>query len=381
MKKLTETQVADYVATTNSGSVQVIHQIDKNQKDKLKSTQTVDNLEEVPGTTKTLNEVSLENQDSLAVAKQVGKALAATLRDHGDQIQNISAKQCNTQGCNIIVQYGKPGDEVGANSNNPQLQNNNIEQDEFQFEYRDGVLYLVSGGDSVEICPIQNQSGTVKIQVPVAQENLKKFIDSKTPSEMGDNNEQSVEITEEVRSCFAEAVQNYKKGKNKESVKGLFRAARNFNGNTIQEKLKEAVEDYKASIAQQIVPEVPTELSAPEVPVEEVPEEQPEVSDVKTDIQTNVSFLLRLMEYVKDEVKDDDELHRIVQKIESKGSVTMDDFSDVIGASARVVPGDEPDEPKEEEPVEEYYDEDGNYVDGDGLDPDPEAWERDRYND
>lgn len=378
MKKLTETQVADYVATTNSGSVQVIHQIDKNQKDKIKSTQTVDNLEEVPGTTKTLNEVSLENQDSLAVAKQVGKALAATLRDHGDQIQNISAKQCNTQGCHIIVQYGKPGDEVGANSDNPQLQNNNIEQDEFQFEYRDGVLYLISGGDSIEICPIQNQSGTVKIQIPVAQENLKKFIDSKTPSEMGDTSEQSVEISEEVRNCFAEAVQSYKKVKNKESVKGLFRAARNFNGNTIQEKLKEAVEDYKASIAQQIEPRVPTELPVPEVPVEEVPEDQPEASDVKTDIQTNVSFLLRLMEFVKDEVKDDDELHQIAQRIESKGSVTMDDFEEITGASTETVPRDEP---EEREPVEEYYDEDGNYVDGDGLDPDPEAWERDRYND
>lgn len=379
MKKLTETQVADYVATTNSGSVQVIHQIDKNQKDKIKSTQTVDNLEEVPGTTKTLNEVSLENQDSLAVAKQVGKALAATLRDHGDQIQNISAKQCNTQGCNIIVQYGKPGDEVGANSDNPQLQNNNIEQDEFQFEYRNGIVYLMSGEEPVEICPIQNQSGTVKVQVPVAQENLMKYIEDKTPSDLGTTPKQPAEISEEVRSCFAEAVQSYKKDKNKDSIKGLFRAARNFNGNTIQEKLKEAVEDYKASIAQQIVPEVPTELPAPEVPVEEIPTEQPESSEAKTDIQMNVSFLLRLMEFVKDEVRDDDELHRIAQKIETKGSVTMDDFEEITGAS--VENSSEDDSEEKSEPVEEYYDEDGKYVDGGGLDPDPEAWERDRYDD
>ena len=56
MAKLLETQVADYVATTNSGSVQVIHQLDRNQKEKVKDTQTIADLEEVPGSSKALNE-------------------------------------------------------------------------------------------------------------------------------------------------------------------------------------------------------------------------------------------------------------------------------------------------------------------------------------
>lgn len=362
MRKILETQVADYVATTNSGSIQVMRQIDKNQKEKIQSTQTVADLEEVPGTSKTLNEVEIQNQDSLAVAKQLGKVLATVLRDHGDQIQTMSAKQCNTSGCTIVVQYGTPGDEVGANSNNPQLQNSIPEQDEFQFEYKEGTVYLNVNGTEIEICTIQNQSGTVKIQQPVAQDSLTKFIDSKTQSTLGDETTQ--EITEEARTCFAEAVQAYRKGKNKETLKGLFRAARNFRGNTIQEKLKEAAQDFlnrtavvePESIERVVTTAEPLDPTQPcsgedcedtESPILDNP-------DTSVDICMNISVLLRLLEYAKDEVKDDSQLHFIAQNIESRKTVTMDDFEDIIKI---------PDSGEEnEENMDEYFDEDGNYV-------------------
>lgn len=362
MRKILETQVADYVATTNSGSIQVMRQIDKNQKEKIQSTQTVADLEEVPGTSKTLNEVEIQNQDSLAVAKQLGKVLATVLRDHGDQIQTMSAKQCNTSGCTIVVQYGTPGDEVGANSNNPQLQNSVPEQDEFQFEYKEGTVYLNVNGTEIEICTIQNQSGTVKIQQPIAQDSLTKFIDSKTQSTLGDETTQ--EITEEARTCFAEAVQAYRKGKNKETLKGLFRAARNFRGNTIQEKLKEAAQDFlnrtavvePESIERVVATAEPLDPTQPcsgedcedtESPILDNP-------DTSVDICMNVSVLLRLLEYAKDEVKDDSQLHFIAQNIESRKTVTMDDFEDIIKI---------PDSGEEnEENMDEYFDEDGNYV-------------------
>lgn len=362
MRKILETQVADYVATTNSGSIQVMRQIDKNQKEKIQSTQTVADLEEVPGTSKTLNEVEIQNQDSLAVAKQLGKVLATVLRDHGDQIQTMSAKQCNTSGCTIVVQYGTPGDEVGANSNNPQLQNSIPEQDEFQFEYKEGTVYLNVNGTEIEICTIRNQSGTVKIQQPVAQDSLTKFIGSKTQSTLGDETTQ--EITEEARTCFAEAVQAYRKGKNKETLKGLFRAARNFRGNTIQEKLKEAAQDFlnrtavvePESIERVVATAEPLDPTQPcsgedcedtESPILDNP-------DTSVDICMNVSVLLRLLEYAKDEVKDDSQLHFIAQNIESRKTVTMDDFEDIIKI---------PDSGEEnEENMDEYFDEDGNYV-------------------
>lgn len=362
MRKILETQVADYVATTNSGSIQVMRQIDKNQKEKIQSTQTVADLEEVPGTSKTLNEVEIQNQDSLAVAKQLGKVLATVLRDHGDQIRTMSAKQCNTSGCTIVVQYGTPGDEVGANSNNPQLQNSIPEQDEFQFEYKEGTVYLNVNGTEIEICTIRNQSGTVKIQQPVAQDSLTKFIDSKTQSTLGDETTQ--EITEEARTCFAEAVQAYRKGKNKETLKGLFRAARNFRGNTIQEKLKEAAQDFlnrtavvePESIERVVATAEPLDPTQPcsgedcedtESPILDNP-------DTSVDICMNVSVLLRLLEYAKDEVKDDSQLHFIAQNIESRKTVTMDDFEDIIKI---------PDSGEEnEENMDEYFDEDGNCV-------------------
>lgn len=362
MRKILETQVADYVATTNSGSIQVMRQIDKNQKEKIQSTQTVADLEEVPGTSKTLNEVEIQNQDSLAVAKQLGKVLATVLRDHGDQIQTMSAKQCNTSGCTIVVQYGTPGDEVGANSNNPQLQNSVPEQDEFQFEYKEGTVYLNVNGTEIEICTIQNQSGTVKIQQPVAQDSLTKFIDSKTQSTLGDETTQ--EITEEARTCFAEAVQAYQKGKNKETLKGLFRAARNFRGNTIQEKLKEAAQDFlnrtavvePESIERVVATAEPLDPTQPCSGEDCEDTESPTLDnpDTSVDICMNVSVLLRLLEYAKDEVKDDSQLHFIAQNIESRKTVTMDDFEDIIKI---------PDSGEEnEENMDEYFDEDGNYV-------------------
>lgn len=362
MRKILETQVADYVATTNSGSIQVMRQIDKNQKEKIQSTQTVADLEEVPGTSKTLNEVEIQNQDSLVVAKQLGKVLATVLRDHGDQIQTMSAKQCNTSGCTIVVQYGTPGDEVGANSNNPQLQNSIPEQDEFQFEYKEGTVYLNVNGTEIEICTIRNQSGTVKIQQPVAQDSLTKFIDSKTQSTLGDETTQ--EITEEARTCFAEAVQAYRKGKNKETLKGLFRAARNFRGNTIQEKLKEAAQDFLNRTAV-VEPESIKRVVATAEPLDPIQPcsgegcedtESPILDnpDTSVDICMNVSVLLRLLEYAKDEVKDDSQLHFIAQNIESRKTVTMDDFEDIIKI---------PDSGEEnEENMDEYFDEDGNYV-------------------
>ena len=362
MRKILETQVADYVATTNSGSIQVMRQIDKNQKEKIQSTQTVADLEEVPGTSKTLNEVEIQNQDSLAVAKQLGKVLATVLRDHGDQIQTMSAKQCNTSGCTIVVQYGTPGDEVGANSNNPQLQNSVPEQDEFQFEYKEGTVYLNVNGTEIEICTIQNQSGTVKIQQPIAQDSLTKFIDSKTQSTLGDETTQ--EITEEARTCFAEAVQAYRKGKNRETLKGLFRAARNFRGNTIQEKLKEAAQDFLNRTAV-VEPESIERVVATAEPLdptqpcsgedcEDTESPIPDNPDTSVDICMNVSVLLRLLEYAKDEVKDDSQLHFIAQNIESRKTVTMDDFEDIIKI---------PDSGEEnEENMDEYFDEDGNYV-------------------
>ena len=362
MRKILETQVADYVATTNSGSIQVMRQIDKNQKEKIQSTQTVADLEEVPGTSKTLNEVEIQNQDSLAVAKQLGKVLATVLRDHGDQIQTMSAKQCNTSGCTIVVQYGTPGDEVGANSNNPQLQNSVPEQDEFQFEYKEGTVYLNVNGTEIEICTIQNQSGTVKIQQPIAQDSLTKFIDSKTQSTLGDETTQ--EITEEARTCFAEAVQAYRKGKNRETLKGLFRAARNFRGNTIQEKLKEAAQDFLNRTAV-VEPESIERVVATAEPLdptqpcsgedcEDTESPIPDNPDTSVDICMNVSVLLRLLEYAKDEVKDDSQLLFIAQNIESRKTVTMDDFEDIIKI---------PDSGEEnEENMDEYFDEDGNYV-------------------
>lgn len=182
--------------------------------------------------------------DAVNIAKELGKVLANALREHGDEMQGIFIKDMNTRGVTIKVTY-KP-DEQGEQT-----------EDEFVFRWDNGVIRLDNVGEPVDLGQIQNKSGRSTIQKDVLKDRLLQFISShdsdpapSDPAEIPDGqplNEEDLWENEDCQNAFCAAVDAYRQAKDKDSIKSLFRACRPFKkGNTIQEKLKGAVEWYNS---------------------------------------------------------------------------------------------------------------------------------------
>ena len=180
--------------------------------------------------------------DSVNIAKELGKVLTNALREHGDEMQGVFIKDMNTRGVTIKVTY-KP-DEQGQQT-----------EDEFVFRWDNGTIRLDNVGEPVDLGQIQNKSGRSTIQKDILKDRLLQFISShdsdpapSDPAEIPDGqplNEEDLWESEDCQNAFCAAVDTYRQAKDKESIKDLFRACRPFKkGNTIQEKLKGAVEWY-----------------------------------------------------------------------------------------------------------------------------------------
>ena len=184
--------------------------------------------------------------DGRNVAMEIAKCLRDALREHGDEMKAVFLSDTSNEGATIKIQYMP--DEQGQ-----------ADEDEFVFRWGDGVLKLDNVANPVELCQLQKQSGTVNIQKDLVKANLLKFLQSHDDVEGGDDSqpadpnalpdgpvaEEQLWESEECQQAFCDAVDMYRKAKDKESIKNLFRAARPYQkGNTIQEKLKGAVDWY-----------------------------------------------------------------------------------------------------------------------------------------
>lgn len=211
--------------------------------------------------------------DGRNVAMEIAKCLRDALREHGDEMKAVFLSDTSNEGATIKIQYMP--DEQGQ-----------ADEDEFTFRWGDGTLRLDNVANPVELCQLQKQSGTVNVQKDLVKANLLKFLQSHDEvgdsepadpnalpdgqpvnekiggiSQSGDGNAaydgvddaQSYKTdsdghlweSDECQQAFCDAVEMYRKAKDKESIKNLFRAARPYQkGNTIQEKLKGAVDWY-----------------------------------------------------------------------------------------------------------------------------------------
>lgn len=184
--------------------------------------------------------------DGRNVAMEIAKCLRDALREHGDEMKAVFLSDTSNEGATIKIQYMP--DEQGQ-----------ADEDEFTFRWGDGVLKLDNVANPVELCQLQKQSGTVNIQKDLVKANLLKFLQSHDNVEGGEDSqtadpnalpdgpvaEEQLWESEECQQAFCDAVDMYRKAKDKESIKNLFRAARPYQkGNTIQEKLKGAVDWY-----------------------------------------------------------------------------------------------------------------------------------------
>lgn len=189
-------------------------------------------------------EDNTKQADAINIAKELGKVLRDALQEHGDELQGAFLKNLNTRGVTVKITY-KP-DEQGQQT-----------EDEFNFNWENGNISLEVGGQSIDLGQIQNRSGRSTIQKDILKDKLSEFLKSHdtaataSPSDPGQIpdgqslNEEDLWESEECQNAFCDAVEMYRKAKDKESIKALFRACRPYRkGNTIQEKLKGAVDWY-----------------------------------------------------------------------------------------------------------------------------------------
>lgn len=202
------------------------------------------------GSAESIVKEEIDQQDSVNLAKEIAKCLRDALREHGDELKAVYLSNIMNQGVIVRVMYMP--DEEG-----------NSEEDNFAFNWPDGKLYLGGAGSGVELCPIQKQSGTIQIQKDLVKDGILKFLRSHDnvdspelntsqevdPNAMPDgqpvDEEENLWESEECQNAFCDAVQGYLRAKDKDSIKQLLKSCRPYRkGNTIQEKLKGAVDWY-----------------------------------------------------------------------------------------------------------------------------------------
>ena len=187
---------------------------------------------------------SPKQADAVNVAKEIAKVLKDALKEHGDEMQGIFLKDLNTRGCTVKITY-KP-DEQGQQT-----------EDEFVFRWDNGSIRLDNVANPVDLGQIHNQSGRSTIQKDILKDRLLAFLDShdepteqpSDPAEIPDGQqlaeEENLWESEECQNAFCDAVQGYLRAKDKDSIKQLLKSCRPYRkGNTIQEKLKGAVDWY-----------------------------------------------------------------------------------------------------------------------------------------
>lgn len=299
----------------------------------------------------------MQQADFSSIAKQLGKSVVTALRDHGDEVAFASAKHVGPEGCTIHIQY-KPDDQ------------GETWEDDFQFSFSNDGKVSLGGGNTV--CQLQQLSGEARIQKDLVKDAILSYIEGKTnPTDVEDAPEQT-NLKEEERQRdlllgFKQAVKEFQENpSDREKIKDLFRQSRGFEGDSLAQKFKNAVETYKAAIPVE-EPNVPDGLETPadsepeELTVGTIntTEEQPECTSGGF-ICMNISLLLRLLEYAKEEAKEDIDLHFISEKAqelskEGRG-LTVADYDTLISKSTESdEQEEEPNSEKEPEEVEENW--------------------------
>lgn len=312
-----------------------------------------------------LSEEGLNNSDYSTLARELGTVVATALREHGDEIAFMSARNVTPEGCTIHVQY--KADDLGETW-----------EDDFTFSWsEDGKIQM----DGHDVASMQQQSGKIQVQKDIAVDNILKYIESKEnpetvteewPSDrlyQDRSGQVDMLLEKDLILGFKQAVKEYQEDpKNPEKIKELFRRSRGFEGDDLPHKFKNAVDSYKSTSLEQDQPDslvqgedipdnlkIAVKMPSDEVPLEQPVENQPECTSGGF-ICLNVSLLLRLLEYAKEEAGEDIDLHYISEKAEELSKegrgLTVADYDTLISASGENTTSSE----SEEEVNENWFD-------------------------
>lgn len=265
----------------------------------------------------------LNQQDILNLAKDLDVCTKEALRATGNEVaytQQFFNKKANI--IRIEAHFQQDADNPGRPSGQG-----------FPYKIVEGKIVLITndGQTVTNISAIQLQSGTANINRDLAIDSIKQVLskeDSIATGEAGSSEPAQDDENKAMLEEFSKAVAAYKAGKSKESIKELLRSARNFPGDDIQHKFANAIQMYKG--------------------------QQPECngSEQCSDcaLQMSESLFIRLLEFAKEDVKDDVDLHEVaenVARICSEGKcASIDDYDTIIS-------GFEHDHPEAGKPGEE----------------------------
>lgn len=295
---------------------------------------------------KTMGEVegpgkpTLNQQDILNLAKDLNVCTKEALRATGNEVAYTQQYFNKATAVIKIVAYFQ------QNADNP----GKPESQEFPYKLAEGKVVLDHGKTVTNIAAIETQSGTANINRDIATDSIKKVISKGEAVASGEagSSEPSKDVQDKpMMEGFSKAVEAYRKNKSKETIKELFRAAREFPGDDIQHKFQNAVQAYKGI-------EPPT--CSPSDPRCEEEPECPGCED-NCDIHLTESLFIRLLEFAKEDAKDDVDLHEVAENVSricnEKGCADIDDYTAIMSNFEQEHPGtddgEQPEQPMNEE--------------------------------
>lgn len=311
-------------------------------------------LGEIEGPGKT----TLNQQDILNLAKDLDVCTKEALRAAGNEVAYTQQFFNKAKATITIKAYFQ------HDADNP----GRPEGQEFQYRLAEGKIVLDKGeGTVTNIAAIQTQSGTANINRDLAIDSIKNVLNKKEDTATGEAG--SSEPAKDVKGDpmlenFSKAVDAYRKNKSKETIKELLRSARDFPGDDIQHKFANAVQAYKGQ-------------SCLNPDSEECCSDGQCMSDCE--LKLSESLFLRLLEFAKEDAKDDVDLHTVAENLSrlcSEGKcASIEDYEAILGTAAKedpedmpkdtedepVITGEEPEQLQENEPDEQERWDDDDY--------------------
>jgi len=150
------------IVKNKKGETSVINNMDDKEANTLKKDPNVTSMEKTDGTKLKEGEgISFDLNETKAIAKEVGKAIIKALRDLGDEIDKISAKDIEPNSFEIYVRYKNDSD------------------DQFSFYIKEDTLHLVDFSFDKELVDIGvKPSGEAIVHVDHLANELKKHFKS-----------------------------------------------------------------------------------------------------------------------------------------------------------------------------------------------------------
>lgn len=267
-------------------------------------------LGEIEGPGKT----TLNQQDILNLAKDLDVCTKEALRAAGNEVAYTQQFFNKAKATITIKAYFQ------HDADNP----GRPEGQEFQYRLAEGKIVLDKGeGTVTNIAAIRTQSGTANINRDLAIDSIKNVLNKKEDTATGEAG--SSEPAKDVKGDpmlenFSKAVDAYRKNKSKETIKELLRSARDFPGDDIQHKFANAVQAYKGQ-------------SCLNPDSEECCSDGQCMSDCE--LKLSESLFLRLLEFAKEDAKDDVDLHTVAENLSrlcSEGKcASIEDYETILG--------------------------------------------------